>query len=56
VLVNGPASWAKRLRHADRAPAHPQGDRVKIGMTGKVLPVMDHGATGNAQAYGYKEE
>jgi hypothetical protein len=31
------------------------GDRVKIGMTGMVLPFMDYGATGNTQAYGYKE-
>jgi hypothetical protein len=31
--------------------ADPKGDRVKIGMTGKFLPFMDYGATGNAQAY-----
>ena len=32
------------------------GDRVKLGMTGKFLPFKYYGATGNAQAYGYKEE
>ena len=36
--------------------ADPKGDRVKIGMTGKFLPYKYYGATGNAQAYGYKEE
>jgi cyanate lyase len=36
--------------------AAPKGDCVKIGMTGKFLPFMDYDATGNAQAYGYKEE
>jgi cyanate lyase len=39
----------------DRQP-DPKGDRVKLGMTGKVLPFKYYGATGNAQAYGYKEE
>ena len=34
----------------------PKGDRVKIGMTGKFLPYKYYGATGNAQAYGYREE
>ena len=34
----------------------PKGDRVKIGMSGKFLPFKYYGATGNAQAYGYKEE
>ena len=34
----------------------PKGDRVKIAMTGKFLPFKYYGATGNAQAYGYKEE
>ena len=33
-----------------------KGDRVKIGMSGKFLPFKYYGATGNAQAYGYKEE
>ena len=36
--------------------AYPQGDRVKLGMTGKFLPFKYYGATGNEQAYGYKEE
>ena len=36
--------------------ADPKGDRVKISMSGKFLSFMDYGATGNAQAYGYKEE
>jgi hypothetical protein len=44
------ASWVKRLRHADRAPGRPKGDRVKIGMTGKFLRFKYYGATGNAQA------
>jgi cyanate lyase len=34
----------------------PKGDRVAIGMTGKFLPFKYDGATGNAQAYGLKEE
>jgi cyanate lyase len=34
----------------------PKGDRVKIGMTGKFLPYKYYGATGNALAYGVKEE
>jgi cyanate lyase len=34
----------------------PKGDRVAIGMTGKFLPYKDEGATGNAMAYGPKEE
>ena len=69
VMVNGPA-WKALIeeefgdgimsaidfdmaieRHPD-----PKGDRVKIGMTGKFLPFKYYGATGNAQAYGYKEE
>ena len=33
-----------------------KGDRVKIGMTGKFLPFKYYGATGNALAYGLKEE
>jgi len=36
--------------------ADPKGDRVKIGMTGKFLPFKYYGASGNAAAYGYKEE
>src|SRR6202012_5616671 len=33
-----------------------KGDRVKLTMSGKFLPYKYYGATGNAQAYGYKEE
>jgi cyanate lyase len=29
---------------------------VKITMSGKFLPFKYYGATGNAQAYGFKEE
>ena len=36
--------------------ADPKGDRVQIGMTGKFLPFKYYGATGNALAYGLKEE
>ena len=36
--------------------ADPKGDRVQIGMTGKFLPYKYYGATGNALAYGLKEE
>jgi cyanate lyase len=34
----------------------PRGDRVQITMSGKFLPYKYYGATGNIQAYGYKEE
>ena len=36
--------------------ADPKGDRVSIRMTGKFLPYKYYGATGNALAYGLKEE
>jgi cyanate lyase len=69
VLVNGPAmkllieeEFGDGIMSAidfdmtiDRQP-DPKGDRVKLGMTGKFLPFKYYGATGNAQAYGYKEE
>ena len=69
VLVNGPAmkllieeEFGDGIMSAidfdmtiDRQ-ADPKGDRVKLGMTGKFLPFKYYGATGNAQAYGYKEE
>ncbi len=42
-------------RQAD-PQGEPKGDRVKLAMTGKFLPFKYYGATGNAQAYGYKEE
>ena len=69
VLVNGPA-WKELIQEEfgdgimsaidfdmtmERQP-DPKGDRVKIGMTGKFLPFKYYGATGNAQAYGLKEE
>jgi cyanate lyase len=34
----------------------PKGDRVRITMSGKFLPYKYYGGSGNAQAYGYKEE
>ena len=34
----------------------PNGDRVKIGTTGKFLPLKYYGVSDNAQAYGYREE
>jgi cyanate lyase len=69
VMVNGPA-WKVLIEEEfgdgimsaidfdmtiDRQP-DPKGDRVKIAMTGKFLPFKYYGASGNAQAYGYKEE
>src|SRR3984957_20576895 len=33
-----------------------KGDRVRLSMSGKFLPYKYYGSTGNAQAYGYKEE
>ena len=69
VLVNGPA-WKALIEEEfgdgimsaidfdmvmERLP-DPKGDRVKIGMSGKFLPFKYYGATGNAQALGYKEE
>ena len=69
VMINGPA-WKALIEEEfgdgimsaidfdmqiERLP-DPKGDRVKIGMTGKFLPFKYYGATGNAQAYGYKEE
>jgi cyanate lyase len=69
VMVNGPA-WKALIEEEfgdgimsaidfdmamERLP-NPKGDRVKITMSGKFLPFKYYGATGNAQAYGYKEE
>jgi cyanate lyase len=69
VMVNGPA-WKALIEEEfgdgimsaidfdmvmERLP-DPKGDRVKITMSGKFLPYKYYGATGNAQAYGYKEE
>jgi len=69
VMVNGPA-WKALIEEefgdgimsaidfdmTIERQADPKGDRVKIGMTGKFLPYKYYGASGNAQAYGYKEE
>ena len=69
VMVNGPAlkalieeEFGDGIMSAidfdlqmERQP-DPKGDRVKLTMTGKFLPYKYYGATGNAQAYGYKEE
>jgi cyanate lyase len=69
VLINGPA-WKALIEEefgdgimsaidfdmVMERLADPKGDRVKITMSGKFLPFKYYGATGNAQAYGYKEE
>lgn len=69
VMINGPA-WKALIEEefgdgimsaidfdfAMERVANPKGDRVKFVMTGKFLPFKYYGATGNAQAYGYKEE
>ena len=69
VMVNGPA-WKALIEEEfgdgimsaidfdmeiTRQP-DPKGDRVKITMSGKFLPFKYYGATGNALAYGLKEE
>ena len=69
VMVNGPA-WKALIEEEfgdgimsaidfdmqiERQP-DPQGDRVKITMSGKFLPYKYYGATGNVPQYGYKEE
>jgi cyanate lyase len=69
VLVNGPAmkllieeEFGDGIMSAIdfdmtiERQADPKGDRVRLGMTGKFLPFKYYGATGNAQAYGFKEE
>jgi cyanate lyase len=69
VMVNGPAlkvlieeEFGDGIMSAidfdmavERQP-DPKGDRVRLSMSGKFLPYKYYGATGNAQAYGYKEE
>ena len=69
VMVNGPAlkalieeEFGDGIMSAidfdlamERQP-DPKGDRVRLTMSGKFLPYKYYGATGNAQAYGYKEE
>ena len=68
ILVNGPAmkvlieeEFGDGIMSAidfdmemERLP-DPKGDRVKITMSGKFLPYKYYGATGNQQAYGFKE-
>jgi cyanate lyase len=69
VMVNGPA-WKALIEEEfgdgimsaidfdmtiERQP-DPKGDRVKIAMTGKFLPFKYYGATGNALAYGLRED
>ena len=69
VMINGPA-WKALIEEEfgdgimsaidfdmmiDRQ-TDPKGDRVKLSMSGKFLPYKYYGATGNEQAYGYKEE
>ena len=69
VMVNGPAlkalieeEFGDGIMSAidfdmtmERQP-DPKGDRVRLSMSGKFLPYKYYGATGNAQAYGTKEE
>jgi cyanate lyase len=69
VMVNGPAlkalieeEFGDGIMSAidfdmtmERQP-DPKGDRVRLSMSGKFLPYKYYGATGNQQAYGYKEE
>ena len=69
VMVNGPA-WKQLIEEEFgdgimsaidfdmdiTRKADPKGDRVALGMTGKFLPYKYYGATGNALAYGLKEE
>ncbi len=69
VMVNGPA-WKALIEEefgdgimsaidfdlVMERQADPKGDRVKLTMTGKFLPYRYYGATGNAQALGYKED
>ena len=69
VMINGPA-WKALIEEefgdgimsaidfdmVMERLADPKGDRVKLTMSGKFLPFKYYGATGNAQAYGYKEE
>jgi cyanate lyase len=69
VMINGPA-WKALIEEEfgdgimsaidfdvemERLP-DPKGDRVKITMSGKFLPYKYYGASGNAQAYGHREE
>ncbi len=68
VMINGPA-WKALIEEEfgdgimsaidfdmvmERLP-DPKGDRVKITMSGKFLPFKYYGASGDNQAYGWKE-
>jgi hypothetical protein len=44
-----------RLRHGDRAPAQPKGDRVKIALCGKFLPYKCYGIEQGILEYGINE-
>jgi cyanate lyase len=69
VMVNGPAlkvlieeEFGDGIMSAidfdlamERQP-DAKGDRVRLTISGKFLPYKYYGATGNQQAYGYKEE
>ena len=69
VMVNGPA-WKALIEEEFgdgimsaidfdmdiTRKSDPKGDRVALSMTGKFLPYKYYGATGNALAYGLKEE
>jgi cyanate lyase len=44
-----------RLRPVMERLADPEGDRVKITLSGKFLPFKYYGAKGNEQGLGYKE-
>src|SRR3984885_14386830 len=69
VMVNGPAlkvlieeEFGDGIMSAidfdlamERQP-DAKGDRVRLTMSGKFLPYKYYGATGNQQAYGYKEQ
>ena len=50
------ASCRHRFRHGWSGCRIRRATCVKIGLSGKFLPFKYYGATGNQQAYGYKEE
>jgi cyanate lyase len=69
IMINGPAlkaliedEFGDGIMSAidvdlavERQP-DPKGDRVKITLSGKLLPYKYYGASGNVPAYGHKEE
>jgi cyanate lyase len=69
VMVNGPA-WKALIEEefgdgimsaidfdfAFERVANPNGDRVKITMSGKFLPYKYYGNSGNVPEYGFKED